>query len=309
MNKLKKLLTIFLIFGSLITLFRYNYILNYSVNNAVNLWLNKIFPSLFIMFVINDLIINTRAFNPLFKYISPLFNKVFHTDGNAAEAFFLSIFSGTPTNTFIIKEMLHNQEISLNTANKLISFTFFSNPLFLYNILNLSFNKFITFKIILIHYLTNIGIGLIGRKKEPNNIKMNDKSKENISNLFALLPKAISKSLNTMLLILGTLTFYMIITNLFIKIIPLSSTGTIIFKGFLEITQALSIIPNSNISSILKEIMAISIISFGGISIHTQVLALIEGTNISYKEFLKGRIWHVLISANAYLFIYILLGI
>ena len=46
----------------------------------------------------------------------------------------------------------------------------------------------------------------------------------------------------------------------------------------------------------LKEIIAITIISFGGLSIHSQVKNIISDTNIKYKYFLIGRIFHVLIS-------------
>ena len=147
MNKLKNIFTIILLSIIIYILFKYNSILNTSVIDAVNLWIIKVFPSLFIMFIINDIIINTNILNHLTKIINPIFNKIFNTTGNSSEVFLLSIFSGTPSSAFIIKEMLTNNKITLESANKLISFTYFSNPLFLYNILNATFNKYITFKI------------------------------------------------------------------------------------------------------------------------------------------------------------------
>ena len=99
-----------------------------------------------------------------------------------------------------------------------------------------------------------------------------------------------------MFLILGTITFYMIVTNIITSIITLSPFLTIIVKGIMEITQSLNILNTINYSSIIKEIIALSIISFGGLAIHTQVSTLINDTNISYKNFFKGRIFHVLIS-------------
>ena len=161
MNKLKNIFTIILLSIIIYILFKYNSILNTSVIDAVNLWITKVFPSLFIMFIINDIIINTNILNHLTKIINPIFNKIFNTTGNSFEVFLLSIFSGTPSSAFIIKEMFANNKITLESANKLISFTYFSNPLFLYNILNATFNKYITFKIILIHYLSNLIIGLL----------------------------------------------------------------------------------------------------------------------------------------------------
>lgn len=302
MNKVKKIFTIILLFLFIYILFKYNYVLNNSVVDAVNLWLTRVFPSLFIMFILNDIIINTNILSSIINIINPIFNKIFNTSGPSSQVFLLSLFSGTPSSAFIIREMLEKNFITLEDANKLITFTYFSNPLFLYNILNLSFNKFITIKIIVIHYLTNIIIGLIFRKnKTYGNSKMIKSEQKN--NVFLMIPSAIKKSLNTLLMILGTITFYMIITNLIINIFNLSSITNTIIKGILEITQSLNILNTLNISSIIKEIIAISIISFGGLSIHSQVLCLISDTKISYKSFFIARVLHTLISANTYLFI------
>ncbi len=304
MNKLKKIFTIILLFLFIFLLFRYNFILNKSVVDSTTLWLTKVFPSLFIMFILNDIIINTNLLEPLNKIINPFFNKLFKTSGNSSEAFILSLFSGTPSSAFIIKEMLNNNTITLNDANKLISFTYFSNPLFLYNILSLSFNKYITFKIIIIHYLTNIIIGLLMRNKYPENNYLTPSLDNTSANILLILPSAITKSLNTLFMILGTITFYMIITNLLTTLINFSSLFQIIIKGLFEITQALNILPSYSSISIIKEIIALALISFGGLSIHTQVLSIINDTKISYKKFFIGRLLHVLFSTTTYLFVF-----
>lgn len=305
MNKIKKYFLIILVFIIIVILFKYNYILEISVINGVNIWLTKVFPTLFIMFIINDLIINLDILKEINATINPFFNKIFKTSGNASNVFLLSIFSGTPSAAFIIKEMLNKKQISLNDANKLIAFTFFSNPLFLYAILSLSFNKCIVIKIILFHYLSNIIIGIFFKNKYQNNNLNITLSMTNKKNVFLLIPTAISKSLNTLIMILGTIVFYMIITNLITNIFHLPSFLEILLKGFLEITQSLNALSKLNVSSIIKEISALAIISFGGLSIHTQVLSIINGTNISYKNFLLGRILHVLISTNAYFLFYL----
>ena len=239
MNNLKKIFTLFLVFVCFYILFSNNLIINKSVLLAFSLWLTKVFPSLFIMFILNDIIINSNILLFLNNFISPIFNKIFHTSGTSSLAFLLAIFSGTPAGAFIIKEMLMNKQISKEDANKLISFTFFSNPLFLYNILSLNFNHFITFKIIIIHYLANLFIGLFYREKKNSENKIIFK-KNNSKPLYILIPSAINKSFNILISILGTITFYMIITNILINIIPFSNTGQIIIQGFFEITQALN---------------------------------------------------------------------
>ncbi len=307
MNKLKKIFTIFLFFCFIFILFKYNFTLNKSVITAASLWLNKVFPSLFIMFILNNIIISTHALDTFSQIFNPWFNKIFNTSGNSCQAFLLSLFSGTPTSAFILKEMIHNNTITEEDANKLIGFTYFANPLFLYNILSLSFNTYIVFKIIIFHYLANIIIGLIFRGKEKNisNCPTN-KNKIEKKKILSIIPNAIQKSLNTLLMILGTITFFMIITNFLMAIFKLNILSEVIIKGILEITQSLHILNKLNTISIIKEIIALSIISFGGLSIHTQIISILEETNIKYQNFLKARVIHVLISATSYILFYFL---
>ncbi len=301
MNSLKKIFIIFLLFFSIVLLFKYNYLLQSSVLTSLNLWINKVFPSLFIMFIINDIIVNTNILNFLDNIFSPLFNKIFNTSGNTFSLFILSTISGSPTNAYIINESLKNKNITNKTAQKLMTYTYFSNPLFLYNILKSSFNNFIIFKIIFFHYFANIITGIILRfngKDDP--IKINNSI--NNQNILLIIPKSISKSINTLLMILGCITFYMIISNILIKI---TSLNPVLIKGILEITQGLHLLNTLKYKSILKEIIAIALISFGGLSIHTQVLALINDKNL-YKCYFKGRIYQMLISTSTYLFFYII---
>lgn len=300
MNKIKNILYLIIVSYFIFLLFKYNYIINKSVIDSVRLWLTKVFPSLFIIFILNDIIINTNILNKTISYLNPVFNKIFNTSNNSFEAFLLSIFSGTPSSAFILKEMLKNNKIDLESANKLISFTYFSNPLFLYNILTNSFNKYITFKIIIIHYVSNIFIGLLFKKNNTKNIKIKKDNNNNI-NILQTLPNSIKKSIDTLIMILGTITFYMILTNIILNIFKVGSIYEIIIKGIFEITQSLNILNTLKYPSLIKEIIAISIISFGGLSIHTQIISLLGNTNISYKNFIIGRIFHVLISALTYI--------
>ncbi len=300
MNRIRNYIYTLILIIIIILLFKYSYIINNSVIDGFYLWLYKVFPSLFIMFILNDIIINTNILNNISKSINPLFNRIFNTSNNSFEVFILSLFSGTPSSAFIIKEMLEKNKLDIGSANKLISFTFFSNPLFLYNILSITFNKYITIKIILIHYLSNIFIGLLLRNKY-NTITINSNNDYKNNNILYILPNSIKKSINTLLMILRTIIFYMIITNILLTIINLNNINIVLLKGLLEITQSLNMLNIINYKSIIKEIIAISIISFGGMSIHTQVLSLISNTNISYKNFFIGRILHVLTSTFTYI--------
>jgi hypothetical protein len=49
-------------------------------------------------------------------------------------------------------------------------------------------------------------------------------------------------------------------------------------------------------------------ISFGGLSVHMQVISQLVGTDIGYKDFFRGRIFQMVIAGIlAYLFYYIII--
>lgn len=253
----------------------YSLVLNTSIE-AASIWLYKVFPYLFIMIILNDLLLQAD-FSGFFKNA--------HT-----YIFIMSLLSGTPTSAYIIKGLYLGKNISKNNANLVLLFTYFCNPLFLYSFFTLIFNNpFITIKLMLIHYLSNIIIFLFIKKKL--NKEMIPRKKVHID-----LASAITKSMNTTIMVLGTITFYMILSNILLTSFSITNFTSTIIKGTLEVTQGLNSILNLNISLKIKEMIAILFISFGGLSIHTQIKCIIENTDLEYSYFLLGRILQVIIS-------------
>lgn len=261
-------------FTFIILIFKhYNIVLNSAIYGT-NLWLNKVFPYLFIMIIINDLLLTT-GFSNYFK-------------NPAIYIFIMSLISGSPTSAYIIKSLYEKGDIDETYANISLTFSYFSNPLFLYTILMSIFNSlFITIKLILIHYLSNLIIYLIYKSKLKSNSINKTSINLNISN-------SIKKAMTTTIMVLGTIIFYLIITNVTLEVIPLSNVIEALFKGILELTQGLNSLTITNVP--YKEIFATFFISFGGLSIHTQIKCILDEANLKYTYFLKGRIIQTMLS-------------
>ncbi len=285
--------TLFL-FLSIIIIFKENSTVTTVIIDAINLFFKKVFPSLFPMFIINDLLITLNI--PYYFYY--LFNKpfkiLFKTSGLAAYVLIMSLISGTPTNAYIIKNLVSTHKLNLNEANHYLYFTYFSNPLFLTIMLSSFFTSKVVIKIIFFHYLSNFIIAFILRNKAPN-FSSNTLTLTK-SNIPKTIINSIKKSINTLLMILGTIIFYMLLNFLITNLFPLSPLIKTILGGFLEITNGLNMLKTLDIALKLKEIIAISIISFGGLSINTQIKAILEDTNLSFKNFFLGRLYQVIIS-------------
>lgn len=269
--------------------------------DAVNLFFKKVFVSLFPMFIINDILICVNVPFYFYKIFNKLFKTIFKTSGICAYVFIMSLVSGTPSNAYILKSLVNNKKITAKEASHYLYFTYFSNPLFLTLILSSLFESTIVLKIILIHYLSNIIIGVLVRKKAPN-ISNNKIMLEN-QNIGDSIIKSINKSVTTLLMILGTIVFYMLLTFILTNLFEVNPLLKVLISSFLEITNGLNSLANISLANKLKEIIAVATISFGGLSINTQIKSILEETPIEYKYFLKGRIMQALISAILIIFI------
>ena len=259
-------------FISIIFIFKNNKEVANVILEAVNLFFKKVFVSLFPMFILNDILINLNIPYYFYLLFNKLFLKVFHTSGLGAYVFIMSLISGTPSNAYILKELVELEKLSIEEANHFLTFTYFSNPLFLTVMLSTIFNARIVLKIILCHYIANIIIGILMRNKAPK-IVTNQKYTQNKSKSSII--KSINKSISTLLMILGTICFYMLLTFIVTNLLPDNLLIKTLISGFLEITNGLNTITSLNIFIQIKEIIASAIISFGGLSIHTQIKAIL----------------------------------
>lgn len=247
-----------------------------STLTAVDIWLKRVFPFLFIMFVVNDILINLN-FASFFPKTTPYI-------------FIMSLLSGAPSNAFIIASLVQRKTITAHNGNLLLMCTYFANPLFLYSFLQQLFSFKIALKLILIHYLANLGIYFFIHKQ----IKSQSFSVQN--SVTFNLGQSITKSMSLLTMILGTITFFMIVTNILAQTCNFNIFFTTILKGLFEVTQGLNNLLTLNLNLKLKEIIASLFISFGGLSIHSQVKCLLDNENLKYSFFFKGRIFQALIA-------------
>lgn len=271
---MKRKLIIFIIMTLIILIFKNYQLVLSSTIDGVNIWLYKVFPYLFIMIIIQDLLINLNFAN-FFKRTSTYI-------------FFMSIISGSPSNAYIISKLVKEGKITKEYGNICLIFTFFTNPLFLYSILYLIFNSFyMTIKIMIIIYISNFIIYLYYKKDLPVANMYGKSSKIN-------LPSSIKSSINTNLMVLGSIVFYFIISSILIETFNIGYPFDIFLRGILEMTQGLNNVIQLN--SNIKLITTIIFITFGGLSIHTQVKCILDEYGLDYKYFFKGRILQLVIA-------------
>ena len=105
-KSLKEQEIIFIILLFIVLLFKKNMVFKTCILQGCFIFFENVFPFLFPMFLINDLLMNYH-FDVFITYtIHPLLKKLFHFSPIVSSIFILSLFSGTPTNAYLITNLV-----------------------------------------------------------------------------------------------------------------------------------------------------------------------------------------------------------
>lgn len=281
-----------------------------SILFSISIWKNNIFPSLFPFFVLSEILINYGFVELLSELFKPFMQTFFKINSKASFVLGMGILSGFPSSAKYTKELYLNGDLNEQEASKVLTFTHFSNPLFILGAVSVLFlqNKEVGYLILICHYLGNFIIGFIFRnyyisksvdtkfsiKRALNN--MHNKRINNDLTFGEIITNSLVSSINTLLLILGVITMFLVITTIIDKNISLNNYFQTLLNGFFEMTQGLKYVSLLDIPLKLKTIISTMFLSFGGLSVHIQMISIVSNTKIKYLPFLTARVMHALIS-------------
>ncbi len=276
-----------------------------AVQNAYNIWAYSVFPSLFPFFVISSILIGLNFPRVIGEIAKPLMNKLFRLKSDTVFIFLMSLLSGSPSNAKYTRELYLNGSISLDDANKILMFTHFSSPLFILGTIT-SFldDKRVGVFILIIHYLSNVLIGLAIRNTNSVSTEERKTSLKKVlyevsnttDDISSIVTKSIFNSINTIIMILGVISISTVIITIINNNFTFNKLTECIISGLIEMTNGLRVLGTLDISLKLKTTIAIFFISFGGLSVHLQVISIINDTKIKYKSFFLARIIHACVS-------------
>ena len=262
----------------LIGLFFYNRALvSMSILEAINIWYKNLFPSIFPVLILCDLIVSFNVFGFLIKYLGNIFRKLFNINKYGLLVFIVSLLCGTPSNMVLARNLYDKNLLTEDDINKLIPLCLFFNPIFVITFTNT--------KVFIILTISTILSSLIFRGKKVQII--NDSS--NYKNEFNL-SKSIEKSMHTLFNILGTVALFMVLSNIIVIKKP---TVSCILGGFFELTTGLY---KTNLFFKGNNYLYLLFLSFGGLSIITQINNVLESIKINYSKLLIQRLIVFIIS-------------
>lgn len=255
----------------------------YSASEALNIWSKSLFPVLYPTLILSDVLLASGIINKIPKVLYNIYSRIFKTSPYGLFVFLVSVFSATPTNAKILKDLYDNKLIDKNSLSKILSQTIFFNPILILTFSNL--------KVLIIMWVSNILTSFILRNK----LVSNDTTLKDINFKFNI-NESIEKNMKTILNILGTLTLFLSLSS----IIPIKNQILKTFiSGILEITNGFSRI-KLYLTSPLNDIMMLIFVSLASFSIIMQIKSILKETKFDSKYFYASRFITLILS----LFIY-----
>ena len=261
------------------------------INNFLDytkLYIERLFPTSFIIYIISNLLINYQILEELSKITkSP----------NIFYIIVMSMLTGFPSGSKYITELYKKQLISDKTATYLLRFTHFPNPLFILGSLTkiISINKAI--KIIISIYLANFIIAITTNTKEESTKLLNTNSLD----FSASLKEGIKSSFNLQLLVYGTNIFFYLIAVIITNYLRISTYSYVLINGIFDLTKGLFttiLLPQK-----IRTIFILIFLNLGSLSIHIQTKSILSDTKLKYKIFLQGRIISTILSLLIFIII------
>lgn len=274
-----------------------NLIINPNIQETIKkiniIYLNTLFINLIPFYITIDILINYNITKYIEKIIKKPYIKLLKEPKNTIYIFIISILTGPVSASKFINQSLNNKEINTNSATHLLTYTNFTNPIFIIEMSKKLLTKKIGYLIIITQYTLNIITGIIFKNnKTKEEIKIIPKAQKPF---IEILKESTIKNINILTIIYGIFLISNITSSLLFKNLP--NNLKIILTSLIEITNGLNLLQNIKLPINILSSIVTFILTFSGLSIHLQIFSIINNKKIKYSTYLKSRIFHSIISS------------
>lgn len=303
---------------------------------GVSIWWDVLFPALFPFFVISEIMLGFGIVHFFGMLLDPMMRPVFRIPGIGGFVMAMGFAAGYPVGAKLTSQLWEQKLVNREEGERLVAFTTSSDPIFLIGAVSIGFFHDASLAMILAiaHYGGSVLIGLMmrfhGRKSLPTEQEIKSKGgvwkrafeamhSARINDgrpIGTLLSQSILQSLSLIFVVGGLVVFFSVvlevltaakIMNAIYLLIAslLQITGLphelsqAVMNGLFEVTLGAKAAGNAPVSLALSSKVAIGafILSWGGMSVHAQIVSLLSHTNLRYLPFVTARFIHALLSA------------
>lgn len=281
-------------------------IVSEGVFNGLKIWVNNMIPYLLPMSILSNILLQYNFLYRISEKLSFISNRIFNSK-YAFIPYFISFVVGYPSGAMTVNTMASYKRIDSREANALIIFTnncsfqFMGGAVAFSMLGDLNLAKYIAVP----HLLSAVLIGAILKNSEVNPIVTKGKKQKYIL-FYDAFNSSIYKSITSILSIGGVIVIFSVFSNFFDSLlisaseylslsIQLSDIIHSVSVGILEIANGCSVAASSALPLNTRLIIINFLISFSGISIIFQTVAVTNDfdfniSNYIFYRFIQGII-------------------
>ncbi|WP_170840750.1 sporulation integral membrane protein YlbJ [Oceanobacillus limi] len=310
---------------------------------GLDMWWEIVFPSLLPFFIIADLLLSFGVVRFVGVLFEPIMRPLFNVPGAGSFAWIMGMASGYPTGAKISVRLREEKQLTQIEAERLVSFTNASSPLFIFGAISVGFfhDPKLGILLAICHYVGNAMVGICmrfyGRKAEAPKQQNNSRRKVSLKRAFKemhetrlkdsrplgeIMGDAVLNSIKTLVMVGGFIILFSVLTKLLflIDITPVIAVAfqTIFsliglpvelalpfISGLFEITIGANLISKESIDPFLSSMIIVSfILGFNGFSVQAQVASIISKTDIRFTPYFMARILHGFIAGMLVIILY-----
>lgn len=309
---------------------------------GLNMWLEKVFPSLLPFFITAELLIGFGVVKFIGVLCEPIMRPLFNVPGVGSFAWAMGMASGYPTGAKITVRLREEKQITRLEGERLVSFTNASSPLFIFGVIAVGFFYDTKLGILLAiaHYGGNALVGICMRFYGRNEVEEDSRNvKQKVSLLRAfkemhstrladkrpfgeIFGDSVINSIKTLVMVGG----FIIIFSVFIKLLYIIGVSPLIasalelilhffslpielalpiFSGLFEITIGSDLITKVATDPLIAKVIAVSfILGFNGFSVQAQVASILAKSDVRFFPYFFARILHGILASILVVFLY-----
>ncbi|WP_079709345.1 sporulation integral membrane protein YlbJ [Paraliobacillus ryukyuensis] len=301
---------------------------------GVDMWWGTVFPSLLPFFITAELLISFGVVRFIGVLFEPIMRPLFNVPGAGSFVWAMGMASGYPSGAKLTARLRQEKQLTKIEAERLVSFTNASNPLFIVAAVSVGFfhDASLGFLLAVVHYVSNALVGVCmrfyGKNKdaghEPRNYLSFAKAFEELHEtrlndrrpFGKILGDAIINSVQTLLMIGGFIILFSVISMLFAQVgiaaFLSNGLGVILqlfhlptelalpmFSGLFEITLGAQLIADTTNTGLLAQAIIVSFVfAFNGLSVQAQVASILAETDIRFFPYFFARLLHGLFASG-----------
>jgi len=303
--------------------------------SGLELFFEIVLPSLLPFFILSDMLLATGVVHALGVFFEPLMRPLFNVPGVGSFVFSMGLAAGYPMDAVLTAKFRRQGLCTKVEAERLLSFTNSADPLFLFGAVAVGMfgAPALGAALALAHYASGIGVGILfrfyGRGRDPSSVPATPNRgrliQRALSELYRarledgrplgrVLNEAIAESVSTLFMIMSFILLLAVMLRV-LQVLGVLAVMAAPFAtlfhwwgwspalaapavtGLFEIDLGAAAAAAVHTGLIPRLMLVSGIVAWSGLSVHGQVMSVIQDTDISMKPYFLARLLHAVLAA------------